>query len=243
MSRQEPASPRSIPACAGEPRCRSRRPCYRTVYPRVCGGTPTSICTVRSRNGLSPRVRGNPHLDLHGQVQERSIPACAGEPDRHPRMAEGREVYPRVCGGTCGRVRRGTSFDGLSPRVRGNHQARLRGGLAQGSIPACAGEPLYLALDQIDGQVYPRVCGGTLCRPRRPPWVPGLSPRVRGNRSAGQWRDRGCGSIPACAGEPSAVDGMAFARKVYPRVCGGTTEALASAWPGCGLSPRVRGNL
>ena len=30
--------------------------------------------------------------------------------------------------------------------------------------------------------VYPRVCGGTLCRRPLPKRVKGLSPRVRGNR-------------------------------------------------------------
>ena len=49
----------SIPARAGEPKCLPV--CYGNdrVYPRACGGTPsTRICTNR-QDGLSPRVRGN----------------------------------------------------------------------------------------------------------------------------------------------------------------------------------------
>ena len=75
-----PASPRSIPACAGEPirRTTSRRPLR--VYPRVCGGTVPPPRTTRHKPGLSPRVRGNPLTDLVPSRQSRSIPACAGEP-------------------------------------------------------------------------------------------------------------------------------------------------------------------
>ncbi len=70
----------------------------------------------------------------------------------------------------------------------------------------------------------------------------GLSPRVRGNlggRCAGllAW-----GSIPARAGEPSAIAASRIAFAVYPRACGGTTSYRVIAEPPLGLSPRVRGN-
>ena len=85
-------------------------------------------------------------------------------------------------------------------------------------------------MDVICDRVYPRVCGGTCHRP-------GLSPRVRGNRSVVP--DMGsipaCAgeppttpirrSIPACAGEPGSIPACAGeprCREVYPRVCGGT---------------------
>ena len=70
---------------------------------------------------------------------------------------------------------------GLSPRVRGNHD-RVRGGRsADGSIPACAGEP---SNDRRAGfliRVYPRVCGGTNIAMAISRTIRGLSPRVRGN--------------------------------------------------------------
>ena len=34
----------SIPACAGEPGTTATPTAGRTVYPRVCGGTNTSLC-------------------------------------------------------------------------------------------------------------------------------------------------------------------------------------------------------
>ena len=56
--------------------------------------------------GLSPRVRGN-HAHADGaQEDDRSIPACAGEPDSHGVQTRRVKVYPRVCGGTtwCWRI-------------------------------------------------------------------------------------------------------------------------------------------
>ena len=64
---------RSIPACTGEP----LRP---PVYPRVYGGTGELLASITSREGLSPRVRGNPPYS--------------------PRLGARARVYPRVYGGT-----------------------------------------------------------------------------------------------------------------------------------------------
>ena len=71
--------------------------------------------------------------------------------------------------------------------------------------------------------VYPRVCGGTTITAAVTRGDAGLSPRVRGNPVAvnvGALRIR---SIPACAGEPPFAAVPGNARRVYPRVCGGTT--------------------
>ena len=73
--------------------------------------------------------------------------------------------------------------------------------------------------------------------------MPGLSPRVRGNRGVAFNVVPKDGSIPACAGEPRAAVSLAPKCRVYPRVCGGTLGTLADQPLGGGLSPRVRGNL
>ena len=90
-----------------------------------------------------------------------SIPACAGEPGKRRSSLRSIRVYPRVCGGTIGRLASGEFSPGLSPRVRGNHKP---GGLHDertGSIPACAGEPKCFSGERGLSRVYPRVCGGT----------------------------------------------------------------------------------
>ena len=70
----------------------------------------------------------------------------------------------------------------------------------------------------------------------------GLSPRVRGNRRAGDDRGTGNGSIPARAGEPALHSVSAGLNSVYPRACGGTIPCRRSGRYAWGLSPRVRGN-
>ena len=90
--------------------------------------------------------------------------------------------------------------------------------------------------------VYPRVCGGTVDPELSPVVIPGLSPRVRGNPRPRPSRNCGHRSIPACAGEPSTSRGRTARSTVYPRVCGGTTDAMPASAAAVGLSPRVRGN-
>ena len=70
----------SIPACAGEPCACRRWAALARVYPRVCGGTPSSTGSMLPGLGLSPRVRGNLRLPARPRPPSRSIPACAGEP-------------------------------------------------------------------------------------------------------------------------------------------------------------------
>ena len=71
---------RSIPACAGEPLAAITDAPQEQVYPRVCGGTSLTCSQSGRVVGLSPRVRGNQLvLDLC-PTNNRSIPACAGEP-------------------------------------------------------------------------------------------------------------------------------------------------------------------
>ena len=111
---------RSIPACAGEPPGWPGNWSGTGVYPRVCGGTAGPDELADAPEGLSPRVRGN-RRHLHGIVlQERSIPACAGEPWVFGSPAQGDAVYPRVCGGTSIWMTFPDAARGLSPRVRGN---------------------------------------------------------------------------------------------------------------------------
>ena len=172
----------------------------------------------------------------------RSIPACAGEPQRYGNPLPFMTVYPRVCGGTQNRRRKNFALKGLSPRVRGNLSCVPAGLMLTRSIPACAGEPGTAKSSPAFAEVYPRVCGGTAAPDHmdRTGW--GLSPRVRGNRPdapSGRRRKR---SIPACAGEPSTPFLCGFTAEVYPRVCGGTTGTPSYRVRGCGLSPRVRGN-
>ena len=134
-----------------------------TVYPRVCGGTVGKYLPFNSIVGLSPRVRGNPPLYASRSKDNRSIPACAGEPHSNPKWAMVEWVYPRVCGGTIRFRCPVCKVEGLSPRVRGNRLMSGRRVPFFRSIPACAGEPIRPLAQPLHRAVYPRVCGGTLC--------------------------------------------------------------------------------
>ena len=152
----------SIPACAGEPTRPPPAHTFTPVYPRVCGGTAITIPAAAWRSGLSPRVRGNLLPGAHQPLRPRSIPACAGEPPPPASPPTALWVYPRVCGGTLHFGATGDTASGLSPRVRGNQfGVDLLPGFLR-SIPACAGEPGIIPKVPYLGQVYPRVCGGTL---------------------------------------------------------------------------------
>ena len=86
----------------------------------MCGGTQAKINGGATMTGLSPRVRGNPQLDLALLPLDRSIPACAGEPILDSAPPRTGTVYPRVCGGTKVAFSVRSAGMGLSPRVRGN---------------------------------------------------------------------------------------------------------------------------
>ena len=208
----------------------------------MCGGTPAGCGAPGHGGGLSPRVRGNQSSGQGPTQENRSIPACAGEPVSGADTGAATTVYPRVCGGTRGGPRDPSPRRGLSPRVRGNLPGSARLNEHEGSIPACAGEPASGNAFHSVREVYPRVCGGTpswslAVRPAR-----GLSPRVRGNRQPEHHAEGGLRSIPACAGEPRWFWRISTPPEVYPRVCGGTAFPSAADAGGHGLSPRVRGN-
>ena len=235
-----PGHTQVYPACAGEPRASYWRFCCIWSIPRVRGTAPAwvgdggggSIPVVRGNQGwkrhvketagLSPRVRGNLIPTDAATCHARSIPACAGEPRQAVTESAGRQVYPRVCGGTWLPANLGNPSQGLSPRVRGNPAGIPGICRIRRSIPACAGEPVPSKWPIAACGVYPRVCGGTGKMPTRRGCATGLSPRVRGNRPVSHFGDGVCGSIPACAGEPARSHfGDAF----------------------CGSIPRVRGKL
>ncbi len=222
---EQVAASGSIPACAGEPSGHALLPTGRSVYPRVCGGTPAPAYRRGPESGLSPRVRGNPSSCALSGEPGRSIPACAGEPHSEMPTVWARTVYPRVCGGTGWENLQDIPREGLSPRVRGNQIRPFTSAGSWRSIPACAGEPLAVYGAEPSLEVYPRVCGGTARAVELATSAGGLSPRVRGNRHPSATRRGTIGSIPACAGEPRLLGFIRTSPTVYPRVCGGTIEA------------------
>ena len=128
------------------------------------------------------------------------------------------------------------------PRGRGNRDRRCQGVYGGRSIPAWAGEPPQACQAHHKLRVYPRVGGGTKGWPDFSKDAQGLSPRGRGNLAPRPFALTLRRSIPAWAGEPEVLVGVAKLNWVYPRVGGGTMLSVAWSAIKAGLSPRGRGN-
>ena len=199
--------------------------------------------TILTGIGLSPRGRGNRCPSNMNNSVIGSIPAWAGQPITSPDCGKSSPVYPRVGGATITYAMVDSSSTGLSPRGRGNLSASSFPSVWRRSIPAWAGQPLFLPRSPLPHEVYPRVGGATDIHRPTLATIQGLSPRGRGNHALSiklQGRD---GSIPAWAGQPFPSLAEYLKSKVYPRVGGATSVMQRVAQRLRGLSPRGRGNL
>ena len=173
----------SIPAHAGEPFGRGTSPPTARVYPRPRGGTRRRPHRGPPSRGLSPPTRGNPPPSASRTAFAGSIPAHAGEPFRRTSAPPAAWVYPRPRGGTQIGAARRAGVSGLSPPTRGNQGRSDTASRRFRSIPAHAGEPAAVRIEDRLRGVYPRPRGGTAPRRERSQSLTGLSPPTRGNRS------------------------------------------------------------
>ena len=130
---------RFIPACAGNRSLRSSINDSLSVHPRVCGEQPPNGIGCPANRGSSPRVRGTDFTGAQRLVENRFIPACAGNSQKENTSRRARSVHPRVCG----EQRKDTGVmlhcGGSSPRVRGTAEKQASFSLGSRFIPACAG--------------------------------------------------------------------------------------------------------
>ena len=188
-------------------------------------------------------MRGNRNAERVACIGLGPIPACAGQPAQPASRSGPPRAYPRVCGATDVASGFSQGWEGLSPRVRGNHKARVVLGGGAGPIPACAGQPAKCVRCMVNPGAYPRVCGAAAGASNLLLGGRGLSPRVRGNRYPPPLRLLAFRPIPACAGQPGRVKLCPRSSRAYPRVCGATEIEELMNLGEKGLSPRVRGNL
>ncbi len=149
----------TIPACAGSTRprwwrCRSSRD-----HPRVRGEHVVGEEGPELARGPSPRARGAlPGQPRHGR-RRGTIPACAGSTTPRPFAQVKQGDHPRVRGEHY--VERGWQVFALgpSPRARGALVEGHAVGLADGTIPACAGSTPDTAPARSPRRDHPRVRG------------------------------------------------------------------------------------
>ncbi len=198
---------------------------------------------IRHERGLSPHARGKRLRSVRRPNPRGPIPACAGETSRAISIVSLMWAYPRMRGGNLRERGIKTSARGLSPHARGKRANQSRKVVAQGPIPACAGETVHSYMRWTDPRAYPRMRGGNplLFDGVRIP--AGLSPHARGKPQVGVKVHALSGPIPACAGEtiqnPAILDSMG----AYPRMRGGNINPITYALTPTGLSPHARGKL
>ncbi len=121
------------------------------------------------------------------------------------------------------------------PGLRVRYLMRLR------SIPAYAGDPFQTGVDELTAKVYPRLRGGSCWATAGWRYSLGLSPPTRGIQYEFHHHHHPRRSIPAYAGDPRSSFTTAPARRVYPRLRGGSCRSPALSQPFSGLSPPTRG--
>ena len=92
------ANRRFIPACAGNAQRVHITGRSVPVHPRVCGERAILVGVPLYDGGSSPRVRGTHARAQTGHINDRFIPACAGNARRRRRRGMSSPVHPRVCG-------------------------------------------------------------------------------------------------------------------------------------------------
>ena len=232
---------RSIPAYARDPPTLLEVGYPLPVYPRLRGGSVRCRAGSRRNNGLSPPTRGIPPAGRHSRPFRGSIPAYAGDPAQYLSCKLPPGVYPRLRGGSIIKRDGLPSLVGLSPPTRGIRCQAAGWRDRRRSIPAYAGDPGRRGQGAVQGQVYPRLRGGSRGVMPLPELGMGLSPPTRGiprPRSAPKGHAR---SIPAYAGDPLAPVFTISGARVYPRLRGGSPESVTREIYGSGLSPPTRG--
>ena len=111
-----------------------------------------------------------------------SIPTGMGKPIERAIRQTVYRVYPHGYGETALFIMCPPQHTGLSPRVWGNQRATFSLTIAQRSIPTGMGKPDRRLLVFDSFRVYPHGYGETRARTCASIAVPGLSPRVWGNR-------------------------------------------------------------
>ncbi len=232
---------RFIPACAGNAaRCCGRR-CCTAVHPRMRGerhGAPTARVEA---GGSSPHARGTRALGGRAFLNQRFIPACAGNAVTGVVFMCCRPVHPRMRGERTRSFSQHPQDRGSSPHARGTRLQAIGDGVFMRFIPACAGNASPCCAGHRCPAVHPRMRGERAQRLLQTIDIVGSSPHARGTPLRKFdlsiiWR-----FIPACAGNARGLRSVPFWFPVHPRMRGERAIQEMHAGHGVGSSPHARG--
>ena len=114
-----------------------------TVYPRAYEAAGGCNDADHVGVGLSPRIRGSHGLCLLPLSSVGFIPVHTGQPGDRPSIVVITPVYPRAYGAAAKRRGYDHAEKGLSSRIRGSLDKVRPNFIYVGSIPTCAGYPLF----------------------------------------------------------------------------------------------------
>src|SRR5690606_27211871 len=117
---------RFIPADAGNGANSIPEFAVRTVYPRGCGERKIEQLPDEVKAGLSPRMRGTVSTATAVSINDRFIPADAGNGFYFSLAWYSSAVYPRGCGERNNLLPSVCARPGLSPRMRGTEFVLIR---------------------------------------------------------------------------------------------------------------------
>ena len=232
---------RFIPARAGNSAALTLGQMLRAVHPRACGEQCEGEITHARDNGSSPRVRGTVQGPVPSVLNDRFIPARAGNSDRPVTQICPCTVHPRACGEQVREYCASYPTIGSSPRVRGTGRCTCRRAFLLRFIPARAGNSLGDESRLCCVAVHPRACGEQF-GPRDVVCADiGSSPRVRGTGETLREYELETRFIPARAGNRGSPRPFRGRITVHPRACGEQQRGRKNMKLSNGSSPRVRG--
>ena len=232
---------RFIPADAGNSHYRRYQFGRQTVHPRGRGEQATRLGGAVSITGSSPRTRGTVTPAIKAEIDQRFIPADAGNRALGMSNAGASSVHPRGRGEQLPRPKKMGRLLGSSPRTRGTDRFSHDPGPPDRFIPADAGNSRVDVGATLDHAVHPRGRGEQFVRVWGGAPVDGSSPRTRGTGRCQGQEPRQSRFIPADAGTRKLPQQYRGPATVHPR---GRGEQAAVVWLrlACtGSSPRTRG--
>ena len=123
---------RIIPAHAGQTVGFLSVSRWRTDHPRACGANASTMMSITTVNGSSPRMRGKrSHIRRRTSVN-RIIPAHAGQTAWVSSSIRCTQDHPRACGANWHRFAANAHIPGSSPRMRGKQSDFMRKLLSAG---------------------------------------------------------------------------------------------------------------
>ena len=195
-----PVAIRFIPARAGNTGSTSTLNSNKTVHPRTRGEHAMKVDEHHEVIGSSPHARGTPIEELGARINDRFIPARAGNTHRARARAACRAVHPRTRGEHT-HIAAGPNIKfGSSPHARGTPPSALNMVTISRFIPARAGNTHPEVSFTVTPPVHPRTRGEHAPGDLDSGEVSGSSPHARGTPGLVTLLDETGRFIPARAG-------------------------------------------